>query len=541
LVATVALGFAAACSRLDAPTAGHDDHGSVERLGTVHFETSCAPDQAAAFDRAVALLHSFAYATANSAFQGVSTADPRCAMAHWGSAMAYWGNPFAGLKSGPGLTNGRAAAERGLATGAPTPRERGYLEAVAELYRDFETVDQRTRALAYERAMAAVHQANPGDMEAAIFYGLSVNQTMLPTDKTFAQQLKAAAIFEPLFRDHPDHPGLAHYIIHAFDHPPLADRALPAARRYASIAPAVPHALPMPSHTFTRVGAWQESVTTNIASAEAALKATLPAEALHAMDYQAYAYLQMGQDADADRVLHEATDVFAARQETVLGGAAPPTAGVYAMAAIPARLALERGDWKAAAALEARSTPVAYADAVTHFARALGAARSGAPASATADLSRLAELQKALAGKGDAYWAEQARIQHEIGTAWVEYASGRQAAGLARLQRAADAEDATDKSAVSPGPIAPARELLADMLLDMNRHADALAAYEAVMNKERGRFRATYGAAVAAARAGQAAKARDYYRTLTDIAKSGDAPGRPALAEARQKAAETSR
>jgi len=513
-------------------------HPAPEKLGTVHFETSCKPDVAPAFDRAVALLHSFSFSTANKAFESVLASDPSCAIAYWGLAMTHWGNPFGGIKSGPLLERGRLAAARGLASGSPTPRERDYIAAVAALYRDHHAVDHRARTLAYERAMEQLHKKYAGDREAAAFYALAVNQTALPTDKTYANQLKAAGILEALFETDPEHPGLAHYIIHAYDHPPLAGRALKAARRYASIAPSAPHALHMPSHTFTRVGSWQESIETNIQSAQSAIRDGVFGEALHAMDYQVYAYLQTAQDAAARAVVAEAPKVLARLDPHAMGGAAPPVAGLYAAAAIPARYAMERGMWADAAALKAQPTPVAQVDAITHFARAIGAARSGNAAAAAADAQALTALHQKLAATPDAYWTEQVRIQREIARAWVAFAEGRQAEAVDQLQAAAAAEDASDKAAISPGPLAPAREQLGEMLLAMNKPAEALTEFEAVLRKEPNRFRATYQAARAAAAAGNADAAKKHYADLLTIAKAGDTPGRPELEEARKAAAQ---
>jgi len=508
-------------------------HPAPEKLGRVHFETSCKPEVAAAFDRGVALLHSFSFAAANKAFESVLASDPSCAIAHWGLAMTHWGNPFGGIKSGPLLERGRLAAERGLATGSPTPRERAYIAAAGELYKNHQTIDHRTRTLGYERAMAQLHATYPGDREAAAFYALSVNQTALPTDKTYANQLKAAGILEALFAADPEHPGMAHYIIHAFDHPPLADRALQAARRYATIAPSAPHALHMPSHTFTRVGSWQESIDTNIASAGSAMREGTFGEALHAMDYQVYAYLQTAQDAAARKVVDEAPKVLARLDMNAMGGAAPPVAGLYASAAIPARYAMERGRWAEAAALDVRPTPFAQVDAITHFARAVGAARTGNAAAAAADAQALTALHQKLAATPDAYWTEQVRIQREIALAWIAFAEGRQAQAVDQLRAAAAAEDASDKAAISPGPLAPAREQLGEMLLEMKQPADALKEFEAVLRKEPNRFRATYQAARAAAAAGDAAGAKKHYADLIGIAKGADSPGRPELAEAK--------
>ena len=308
--------------------------------------------------------------------------------------------------------------------------------------------------------------ATTPDIEAKIFYALAVNQTAVPTDKTYAPQLRPRRILEPLWKQYPDHPGLPHYIIHAYDHPPLAAKALDAARRYSTIAPSAPHALHMPSHTFTRVGYWRESVDTNIKSEETALKQSVIGEALHAMDYQAYAYLQMAQDQKARAVLDRMTPVAAKLDLNAMGGAAAPVAGLYARNAIPARYALERAMWAEAATLQSPSSPFPQVDAITHYARALGLARSGKPADAKADVDRLMALRDVLAAAKDPYWTDQVDIQRQNAAAWVAFAEGRKDEGLRLMRAAADAEDATDKSAISPGPIAPARELLGEMLLE---------------------------------------------------------------------------
>jgi hypothetical protein len=529
-MAIVAMSLALSASQQPA----QHEHPAPEKLGRVHFATSCGKDVSAGFDRGVALLHSFSFSSAKAAFEGVAAKDPGCAMAYWGIAMTHWGNPFAGLRAPKALTDGRVAAERAQATGTPTSRERAYIAAVGELYRNVETVDQRTRVVAYERAMEQVYTKYPEDREAAVFYALAANQTALPTDKTYAQQLKAAAILEKLSIDEPQHPGLAHYIIHAFDHPPLAARALDAARRYATIAPSAPHALHMPSHTFTRVGYWQESIDTNIRSANAAVRDGTHAEALHAMDYQVYAYLQSGQDAAARRVVDEAPRVLAKLDVNVMGGAAPPVAGLYGKAAIQARYALERGAWADAAALPASITAFPHVDALTRFARALGAARSGNADTARAELVELRALGDKLTTMKDAYWAGQVDIQHQIASAWIAFAEKRRTEAIEQLKKAVDAEDATDKAAISPGPLAPARELLGEMLLAVNRHAEALEAFEETLKKEPNRFRATYYAGKAATLANNHDKARRYFAQLLDICKRGDTPGRPELQEARK-------
>jgi hypothetical protein len=536
LIAAVALGVAV--SAFVTASAGqpdqHDHSARAGRLGAVHFATSCAPAVQKEFDRGVALLHSFWFSAAIESFNTVLKADPRCVMAYWGIAMSWWGNPFGGFRSPQALKAGVAATDAAKASGAGTDREKAYIGAVDLLFRDASTVNQRTRTVAYEKAMEALAAKYADDVEARIFYALALDQTALPTDKTYGNQLKAAGILEQEFKRQPEHPGLAHYIIHSFDVAALAPRALVAARRYSKIAPDAPHALHMPSHTFTRVGSWQESIDANLASAAAARKDNAASEELHALDYQAYAYLQTAQDAAAKRTL-DAIAALGAKIDTAgAGNAAPPPAGYYALAAIPARYALERDEWRGAAALTPRQTPFAWADAVTHFARALGAARSGNAAAAGPDINRLAALRDALKEANDAYWTEQVEIQRRAATAWVTLAEGRQTEALTLMREAADREDATDKAAVTPGPIKPARELLGDMLLQLNRPAEALVEFEATLKKEPQRFRATYGAARAAEAAGQRQKAAAYYASLLQISKGADQPGRKELAEARK-------
>jgi hypothetical protein len=511
--------FGQAQPQHDHAAAGGDQVGG----DSVSFLTSCAPALRQDFNRAVALLHSFWFAQAIAAFEGVAAKDPSCAIAYWGVALSRWGNPFAGLRSPQQIELGRAAIQKAQAAGSPTPRERAFIDAAAELFTSGDAGTQRARTVAYEQAMERIVRDFPGDMEARIFYALAVNQTALASDKKFSQQLKAAGILEPLFNEHPKHPGLAHYIIHAYDHPPLAEKALSAARSYASLAPAVPHALHMPSHTFTRVGFWKESIDTNRRSAEAALKENAIAEALHAMDYQVYAYLQIGNDAEARRVSEAARAAAVRLDANATGAAAPGVAGVFATAAIPARYALERGAWSEAASLTPRQSTFPYTDAITHFARALGAARSGNPKAAAADVERLAALRDALKAMQDAYWTEQVDIQRQVATAWMTFAEGDRARAIELLRAAAAAEDATDKSAISPGPLAPARELLGYMLLEANRPADALVEFEATIKKEPNRFRGLYGGARAAEAAGQKARATALYKQLLNVASDAGA------------------
>ena len=532
--------LASLCALLTAPgvalaqTEDHSQHTgkASSGVGTVSFETSCAPAVKTSFNHAVAELHSFWFPEARAGFEGVLKTDPACAIAYWGIALTYWGNPFAGLRSAQAIAAGKAAIEKGQTTGSPTPREKGYIDAVAGLFSSADPGTQRARVLAYEKATEAVAAQNPDDIEARIFWALAITQTALPTDKSYAQNLRSAEILEPLYKKMPNHPGLAHYIIHTYDLPALADKALPAARAYAEIAPAVPHALHMPSHTFTRVGLWKESVATNIKSAAEAEKTGGVGEALHALDYQTYAYLQMAQDAQAKAALDHAMTAGAASGSGPGGGGA----NSFALAAIPARYAMERLQWADAMALTVRPAPTTpYTEAMTHFARAVGAARAGKPADAATDIDRLKAIHDRELELKDAYWAEQVDIQRRVAEAWVAYASGRKDEGISLLAAAADAEDLTDKSAVTPGPLAPARELYGFMLLDAGRAKDALAAFEAVTKKEPNRFLALYGAGKAAEATKQPAKAKGYYRQIVKICADA-APDRPELVYARKMA-----
>jgi hypothetical protein len=419
-----------------------------------------------------------------------------------------------------------AALERAEAIGARTPRERDYLAAVAALFRDSDTVPQRTRALAYEQAMERLYQTYPEDREAAVFYALALNATALPTDKTYANTLQAAAILEEVFAEQPDHPGVAHYLIHSYDYPPLAQHGLNFAQRYGGLAPAVSHAQHMPSHIFTRMGYWQESIQSNLAAAEAAGN---DFDLLHAKDYLMYAYLQLGQDQQASGVLGEVTALSRAVDENV--------ATAYALAAIPARYALERGRWADAARLSLHPSDYTWSrfpefEAITRFARAMGAARSGGVASARQDAERLAALHDAVSARGDAYWSEQVDIQREVALAWIARAEGRNQEALALLRAAAEREDATDKHPVTPGPLAPARELLGELLLELNAPGEALAAFEASLRVEPNRFRGLYGAARAAELAGDGERARTYYGQLVTLSAQADT-ARPELQQAR--------
>lgn len=494
-------------------------HPRPEQLGDVHFPTSCAPAVAPTFNRAVALLHSFEFGAAISAFEEVLGRDSTCAMAWWGIALSRWTNPMVPDVRAPALLErGRQAADRAaqLASRA-TERERGWTRAVRQLYADYERVDQPTRIRAYENAMRNLSAAAPDDMEARIFHALALVATASPADKTYAVQLQAGAVLEELFARQPDHPGLAHYIIHSYDYPALAARASSAALRYADIAPSASHALHMPSHAFTRVGMWQESVKTNLRSLDEAVRTGAIAEALHAIDYAVYANLQMRRDSAVQSLLRRIPALAARFDPEAVTGAAPGSAGVFALAAIPARYALEREDWAAAAALRPSPSRFAHADAMTHFARAIGLARLARPDEARASVDSLGAFSARLAAAREAYWAEQVAIQHLAASASVALARGDLEAALRLMREAAAAEDATEKAAVSPGPLAPARELLADMLLARGRHAEALQEYRASVARDPNRYRSLTGARRSADALGDTAAAAEYRRALAAL------------------------
>jgi tetratricopeptide (TPR) repeat protein len=511
----------------------HEGATRSDGLGDVHFSVTCTEAAQEKFHRAMALYHSFDWPRGKAAFDEITSLDPRCGMAYWGLAMIAADNPF-GWPISLKLQEGAEAIQKAQDIGATTPRERGYIAALVVLYKDHATVPHRQRALAYEQAMEKLAATYPDDVEAKILSALVISANHDLNDKTFARPLKAAALLEPLFAAYPQHPGVAHYLIHSYDYPPIAQKGLEAAKRYASIAPDASHAHHMPSHIFTRVGFWRESVASNQASVAAAKGDAL--YTLHGWDYMAYAYLQMANDAAAEKVGAEALAL--AELNNVSFGA------VFGAAAIPARLALERGRWAEAATLTLPANVSAeawqrspQAESINAFARALGAARSGNAAGARQEIERLHALHQALTERKLAYWAEQTEVQAKVASAWALRAEGKNEEALAAMRAAADHEDQTEKHAVTPGPIMPARELLGDMLLELGRPAEALPQYEASIAKEPNRFRGLYGAGLAAERAGDRARARVYFEKLAAICAESDAT-RPELVQARQTLAQ---
>lgn len=491
-----------------------------ERIGTVRFATSCAPAVAAPFDRAVTYLHSFEFGAAIKGFTEVLAADSTCAMADWGIALSRWTNPMAaGLRSPAQLEQGLAAANAAtrLAASHATDRERKYIGAVTDLYASYQTIPQNLRVLRYEHAMEFVASHNPADTEAKIFYAIALVASAPPTDKTYANQLKAGAMLEALWAKQPNHPGLAHYIIHAYDVPALASHAEAAANRYADIAPSAAHALHMPSHTFTRVGDWQKSVNTNLRSIEAARAEGAYGEMLHASDYAVYAYLQMRQDAAAKKIVDELPAIVAKFDPRAITGAASGGAGIFALAAIPARYALERREWSEAAALVPKVTVLRYADAMTHLTRALGGAHTGALTIARTSVDSLESIRGQLANAGDSYWAEQVAIEALEARAAVKMAEKKTDSALADMREAAKREDATEKNAITPGPLVPAHELLADMLVEADLPKDGLIEYGKSLAKDPNRYRSLFGAMTAARASGDAAMAADYAKRIEKL------------------------
>ena len=515
-------------------------HGEMEALGRVHFPTSCRGVDAE-FTRAVALLHSFGYEESRRAFEAVVAKDPACAMAYWGIAMT-WYHPIWAPPNSQELAAGTAAAKKAVELDAKTERERGYIAAIGAFYRDSDRLDHQARARAYSDAIGELSKQMADDHEAKIFYALSLLGTAPPGDASFANEKQAAAILNSLLPLEPQHPGIAHYMIHSFDYPQLAADALPAARAYSRIAPDSPHALHMPSHIFTRLGLWQDSIASNLASADAGRRlvarrhpGAASMDTLHALDYLEYAYLQIGDDAAARAVLAEPAAAKTFDDPRFSAG--------YALAAIPARFALERRDWKAAAQLEPPSVTLdwasfPYAPAITYFAQAIGASRTGQldrARSALRQIERIhAGLQKSpIPGPYD--WTSQVESERLAAAAWLAFAEGRKDDAVKMARAAAQLEEKTGKHPVTPGAPLPARELLGDMLLEMGQPAEALAAYEASLREAPNRFNSLYGAARAAERSQNTDRARALYAALLAQCVA-DSP-RPELAEARKFAA----
>jgi len=527
------LGFVASLLILTPLMLGQEEHHhalSEEEVGSVHFSTSCRSEVAGDFNRAVALLHSFQYEDARAAFNSISERDPQCAMAQWGVAMSH----YHGLWENGDTAAGRAAINRAQQIGAGNPkttaRETAFIDALAEIYRE-DGRDMYAHSQAFEQKMSALQAAYPQDDEAAIFHALALAITAPKTDRTFANQRKCGEILEPIFARQPHHPGIAHYIIHCYDNPVLAEKGLGAARMYARIAPASAHANHMPSHLFTRVGSWDESIASNIRSEELAAAAEAASkngeardQRLHAMDYLEYAYLQSGRVQKAKGVLEQMN-------------ALPPLSGLtltgnYAQAAIPARYAVELGNWEEAGRLEVVAQSVPWAQAITWAAIGVGSARSKNLERAQQAEARLAALRDAIAKQNNSYWSNQVEVQRREVAAWIAEQAGDPEGALKQSRSAAELEESMDKHAVTPGAVTPAREMLAELLLRQHHAKESLTEYQAVLKIAPNRFNALYGAGTAAEESGDASAAAGYFRKLTEIAVGDE---RPELRTVRQK------
>jgi hypothetical protein len=496
-----------------------------EALGQVNFNVQCDAAAQKEFNRGMALFHSFWFQPAKQSFAEVLQTDPGCGMAHWGIALMSLGNPFAWPANPAAMKAAATSAEAAQSVGARTQRERDYISALQTLFLNWETTEHRPRVVAFEKAMGEVVTRYPEDDEAKILHALLLDATALAADKTYANQLQAAALLEPLLSKYPDHPGVAHYLIHTYDYTELAGKGLPAARLYANIAPSVPHALHMPSHIFSRVGSWKEMVEGNRASYQAAKnelsEKTLSIgtyDALHAMDYLVFGELQQSRDKAAKAVVDEVAKIQTVNVENFVAA--------YALAAIPARYAVERNDWKRAATLQLSPPNLAWqkfpqAEAVLVSVRGLAAARTGAIPAARKDLVRLAALKEAMTTAKIGYWPSQTDVQMKAIEAWIAFEEKNPERALQLMRVAAEQEEASDKHPVTPGSIVPMRELLAEMLLQLDQPGAALAEFERSLAREPNRFRSIYGAAVAAEAAGSNETAKQYYGTLRRL--TGDA------------------
>jgi hypothetical protein len=499
----------AAASILFAPrVSGHDK----EALGTVNFPVSCTPEAQERFNRAAALLYSFHWSRVEAALNDVLDADANCAMVYWAKAVASFDNPLGSRPSARLEKQGWAAVEKARQMTLKTQRERDYIEAVEAFFKDHDKVGYEIRAAAYEQAMERLHARYPEDSEAAVFYAFWLQVTADRNDQTYSNQLRSAAILEKVFAAQPHHPGAAHFLIHAYDFPAIASRGLDAAKRYAAIAPAAPHALHMPSHIFSRTGHWKDSIETN---ARSRAVSKLDVEVYHALDYMMYAELQLARDAEGQKLLDAIAATPKPKQQV--------RQVAYASAAMPARFALERGEWATAARLELHPARADFnwanfpeAEAVNAFARGIGAARSGSPDAARKELERLAKLRESMVAQKKGYWADQLDVQVAAISAWIARAEGRNDEALAGLRAAADHEDRTEKHIMMPGWVLPVREMLGELLIELRQPAAALAAFEQSQKTDPNRFRNLYGAARAAELAGDRNKAREYYARLLE-------------------------
>jgi tetratricopeptide (TPR) repeat protein len=479
-----------------------------DKLGKVIFPTSCDAKVQAHFERGVAMLHSYWFTEARKVFDAVLQQDASCAMAYWGLAVNYLGNSLAAAPSPKDVAAALDALEKARAVGAKTQRERDWIEAIGAYYRDADTLSVDARLAAYTRAMERMTQRYPGDFESWTYYALALQASAPKTDKTYANQLKSAEILERLFKQNPEHPGVAHYLVHAYDYPPLAEKGIRIAGQYARIAPAAPHARHMPSHIYSMVGMWEESIASNRSAID------VQPDYHHATDFMVYAHLQLAQDAQA-KTLVDLITALRPREYPIL-------ANYTAVAVIPARYALERADWAGAAGLPVVATGRAMADSLVRFARGLGMARSGDLAGAKREIQALQDLRAALDKSSQSYWAERTEEQRLAVSAWVMYAEGVRDQALKLMRAAADGEDGSVKHVAMENRLYPMRELLGELLLESGAAAAALREFEASVKENPNRYRGLAGAARAAEAAGDRQKAAAYCEKLVALASKAD-------------------
>lgn len=528
----VVLCFAIAAFADDEKDKEHHHHEDLSemQLGTVHFATSCSASGQHSFERGVALLHSFWYEESEKEFQGILKDDPHCAMAHWGVAMSLWHQ----LWDEPNekvLRRGRDEVKAGqkLAKHA-TPREQAYLAAAAAFYKP-NKLKHAQRAQAYSDAMKKVYESYPDDHEAATFYGLSLIASEPGNDKDFATRKQAAAVLEKVFAAEPNHPGVAHYLIHTYDRPELAQLGIPAARRYAQIAPAAPHAVHMPSHIFARVGLWQDDINSNLASIAATRKTAAMGmggedHQFHAIDFLVYAYLQSGRESDAQKVIDELKAMPSGHH---MDEDMPFDMRIESLARAQASYALELHDWKEASALAPIPDSNPHYNPSIYLARALGAARNGDTAEARKDIEEAKKLAKALRDikhTGEADYLDRLIDEPQ---AWIAHLEGKDDEAIKMLRAIADKE----KDGFSDTGGLPAQEVLGDLLLEAKRPQEALVEYQTDLKQNPNRFNSLYGAARAAEQAGKQSDANQYYATLLKNCEGGSST-RPELSHAKE-------
>lgn len=521
---------------------GDVEEENAGQLGNVHFPVSCDGAAQPAFDRGVAALHNFYFSGARQSFKDVAETDPHCGMAYWGLSMATLGNWLVNPPSQKALSDGATELQKAMQAGAGSERERDYIAALQALYTDMDKRDHATRAREYERKMESLYLRYPEDREAAVFYALTLNLTASPTDKSYNNQLKAADILDKVLAVQPDHPGALHYLIHSLDYPSLAARALPAAELYAKVAPAAPHAQHMPSHTYSMLGEWDGSIRSNKVALQTAVDSmskgnysqfAFNGSMAHYNDFMIYAELQLAQDAAASQVVAES--IAYQRAHDLTKDAIYTQTG---FAAIPARYVLERKAWPESSSLEPLQKTWGYAEAITRFARAMGASHTGDRPAAREQIEALEKLRQTAAEAKQGYWVGQIEVLRLAASAWLAHDEGHSDQALALMRQAADLEDASDKHVAMENRLYPMRELLGDLLQEMGQPAAALAEYESSMVATPNRFNAFAGAAKAALASGHADKAATYYSRVVSLAAKADTP-RPEVAEARQFLAKT--